>query len=93
MWVSADQNESYNALSCMPLADRFVCVATPVNESMVQQEYGVVGWTLHWGHGAVHEDVQGIMHGALVWHRKACLWIGKTCRMEEKRKRLSHLTR
>ena len=52
----------------------------PVNESMVQQEYGVVGGTLDWRHRAVHEDMQSVVHGAHPWHRHARLWTGKSCR-------------
>lgn len=66
------------------MIEPFLWFIIPVNESMVHQEYGVVGWTLHWGHGAVHEDMQGVVHGALAWHCHTCLWIGKTYRTEEK---------
>lgn len=59
-------------------------VVTPVNESMVKKEYGIIGWTLHWWHGAIHKDVQSIMHGALAQNWHAGLWICETC--SEKRK-------
>ena len=56
-----------------------MCVL-PVDESVVQQEYGVIGRTLDLGHGAVHEDVKGVVHSALSRHRHACFWTRKTCR-------------
>lgn len=68
----------------MSIVDRFVCIIIPVNESVVQQEYGVIGRTLHRGHGAVHEDMQGVVHGALAWHCHTCQWTGKACRREGK---------
>lgn len=66
------------------IPESLLCLIAPVDESVVQQEYGVVGRALHRRHGTVHEDVQGIVHGALAQHRHACFWAGKTCRMEEK---------
>lgn len=54
---------------------------SPVDESVVQQENGVVGRALHRGHGAVHEDVQSVVHGALALHGHASVWISETCRI------------
>lgn len=60
-------------------------VITPVNESMVQQENGIVGRTLHVRHGAVHEEMQGVVHGALAWYGQTCGWTGKTCSIEREK--------
>lgn len=56
----------------------------PVYEGVVQQEYGVVGRALHRGHGAVHEHVQGVVHGALACDGHTRLWTGKTCGTDKK---------
>lgn len=63
-----------------------VFVIIPINESMVQEEYGIIGRTLHLWHGAIHEDMQGIVHGALAWYCQTCDWTGKTCRAEKESK-------
>lgn len=53
----------------------------PVDVSMVEHEYGIVGRALHGGHGSVHEHVHRCVHAQQGTAALPGLSVPQTCKV------------